>query len=486
MNTQSPAQLVETAINEIERLQTFDEASRAAYRKNTGIVPPYVPVGDGNFVLTTHEGLKAIHDLASIWRTGSLDAKQNLTPAAATAWMLQEFGAQFVAGTFANLTDYSAAATELSKQLDLRLGTSVREIVYSFPCRLFDDLSIGPFDIGPVRFCPRSNWLHELEERAQGASDAWAKPLHKFFSTPALSAADRESKLSVLPTRAQDVHDALAGCMWVATVSLAAIDQDRAKDQAKTAVRLAVNALGLRTNRLGAVQLRGPGDELRATQSHTIVQSLGADVRMAFHLDIPMTSGSPGQSKEYVLNSLNLRQAAGKALTAITLPSLSAKAKEPTIAQRWCDALFWFGEARRDSTEFMALVRYGMALDVLTKGSKKKGITELLETLFGIKASDAVMTSGTTLGKLVSQIYDEGRSQFGHGGRSALIQDLPASIEAADRLTSEALDRYALCLASYSGSQDYASFLAAIPSCLPKPVASTTASSGGATASSSP
>lgn len=486
MSTQSPAQLVETAVNEIEKLQAFDEASRAAYLKTTGIVPPNVPVGGGKFVLTTREGLKAVHELASAWRAGSLNAKQNLTSVAATAWMLHEFGTKFAAGAFANLTDYSAAAAKLSKQLDLRLRTGVREVVFSFPCRLFDDLSIGPFDIGPVRFCPRSDWLHELVERAQGASDAWAKPLHEFFSTPALSVADRESKLSVLPNRAQDVHDALAGCMWVATVSLAAIDQDRAKDRAKTAVRLAVNALGLRTNRLGAVQLRGPDDELRATQSHTIVQPHGEDVRMGVHLDVPMSGGFPGQSKAYVLNSLDLRQAAGTALTAITSPSLSANAKEPTIAQRWCDALFWFGEARRDNTEFMALVRYGMALDVLAKGSRKKGITELLEALFGMKATDAAMSNGTTLGRLVGQIYEEGRSQFGHGGRSALIQDLPASIEAADRLTSQALDRYALCLASYTGSQDYASFLAAIPVCLPKPAASTTASSGCAVASSSP
>jgi hypothetical protein len=485
MSTQSPAQLLETALKEIEKLQAYDEASRAAYLKTTEIVPPNVPVGNGYFVLTTREGLKAIHDLADTWRAGSTNAKHGLTPAAAVDWMLHEFGAQFTAGALAHLTDYPAAAAKLSKQLDLRLGTGVRKVVYSFPCRLFDDLSIGPFDIGPVRFCPRSDWLHELEARAQGASDAWAKPLQNFFSAPVLSIIDRESKLSVLPDRAQQVHDALSGCMWVATVSLAAIDQNRAKDRAQTAVRLAVNALGLRMNRLGAFQLRGPGDELRATQSHTIVQPVGEDVRMGIHLNLPRSGGSPGQSKAYVLNSLDLRQAAGVALAAITSPTRPAKAKEPTIAQRWCDALFWFGEARRDSTEFMALVRYGMALDVLAKGSRKKGIIDLLQALFGIKAIDAVTSNGTTLESLVRRIYDEGRSQFGHGGRSALIQDLPASIETADQLTSQALDRYALCLASYTGSQDYESFLAAIPSCLPRSRASMTANSAGSAASSS-
>lgn len=486
MSTQSPAQLVKIAVSEMEKLQALDEASRAAYLKTAGIIPPNVPIGDGNFVLTTRDGLKAVHDLASAWRAGSPSAKQNLTPAAAAAWTLHEFGTQFAAGAFAQLTDYTAAAAELRKRLDLRLSTGVREVVYSFPCRLFDDLSIGPFNIGPVRFCPRSDWLHELQAHARGASEVWAKPLHEFFSTPALSVDDRESKLSVLPDKAQKVHDALAGCMWVATVSLAATDRYRAEDRARTAVRLAINALGVRTNRRGAAQLRGPGDELRATQSHTIVQPLGEDVLTGVHLDIPMSSGFPGQTKAYVLNSLDLRQAAGTALTAITSPSLSAKAKEPTIAQRWCDALFWYGEARRDSTEFMALVRYGMALDVLAKGSTRKGITKLLEALFEIKETDAATSNGTSLGKLVEQIYDEGRSQFGHGGRSALIQDLPVSIEAADQLTSQALDRYALCLASYTGSQDYASFLAAIPNCLPKPADSTTASSGSAAASSSP
>lgn len=486
MTIQSPAQLVETAVNEIGRLQALDKASTATYLRTAGIFPPNVPVGDGKFVLTSREGLQAIYELASAWRSGSLDAKQHLTPSAADAWMLHEFGTQLTAGAFAHLTDYSGAAANLSKQLDLRLATGVREVVYSFPCRLFDDLSIGSFGIGPVRFCPRSEWLHELEARAQGSSDAWAKPLQDFFSTPLLSATDRESKLAALPSRAQEVDDALAGCMWVATVSLSAIDQKRAKDRAQTAVRLAINTLGLRTNRRGAIQLRGPGDELRPTRSHTIVQPLGEDIRMGFHLDLPRSGGSPGQSKAYVQDSLDLRQAAGVALTAVTSPSISANAKEPTIAQRWCDALFWFGEARRDSTEFMALVRYGMALDILAKGFRKKGITELLVALFGMKATDAVTSSGTTLERLVSKIYDEGRSQFGHGGRAALIQDLPASVEAADVLTSLALDRYVLSFASYTGSQDYASFLAAIPSCLPMPSAPTAASFAGAGASYQP
>jgi hypothetical protein len=486
MSTLSPAQLVEKAVNAIRKLQASDQASIAAYLKTTGIDPPNVPVGNGSFVLTTYEGLKAVYDLASAWRAESLEAKQNLTPATAVAWMLHEFGAQFAAGKFTHLKDYSAAARRLNEQLDIRLGNGVREVVYSFPCRLFDDLSISTFDIGPVKFSPRSDWLNELNERAQGASDAWAIPLQTFFSTSSLSGDDRELELSVLPYRAQEVHDALAGCMWVATVSLATIDKERAKDRAKTAVRLAVNALGLRTNRLGAVQLRGPGDELRATESHTVAQSLGEDVRMDVHLDLPRAGGFPGQSKSYVLNSLDLRKAAGAAITAITSPSLSARAKEPTIAQRWCDALFWFGEARRDSTEFMALVRYGMALDVLAKGFRRPGIVKLLEALFEIDANEATFFNGIDLATLVRQIYSEGRSQFGHGGRAALIQELPASIEAADQLTARALDRYALCLASYTGSQDYASFLDEIPNCLPRPTASTTGTSGGATTSSSP
>ena len=96
---------------------------------------------------------------------------------------------------------------------------------------------------------------------------------------------------------------------------------------------------------------------------------------------------------------------------------------------------------------------------------------------FEMKATDAITPDGTALGKLVSQVYDEGRSQFGHGGRAALIQDLPVRIETVDHLASAALERYVLCLRSYVGNQDYDSFLAAIPSCLPKPVAPITGDS---------
>jgi hypothetical protein len=67
---------------------------------------------------------------------------------------------------------------------------------------------------------------------------------------------------------------------------------------------------------------------------------------------------------------------------------------------------------------------------------------------------------------LIGQIYVEGRSQFGHGGRAALIQDLPASIEAADSLTAQVIRLYASSFAHYTGEQKYESFLEAIPDCL--------------------
>lgn len=468
-HTQSPSSLVETALHGVRYMQGLNSEQVAEQLKSSGPGPFEVQLGDGSFFWTTADGKGAIEQLARQWRSASSKAKLHLNAKSAYertcrnfGSMLEQFGSD---GQDASVTDTASFHAELIRRLDGELDGNFTDVHFYFPCRVLKDISSGPIDVGPVQFLPLSDWLDRVDRQAAPKLLSWTAPLREFLSTPFMSVIERDQALEQLPEAAIRVFQALSHCEWMASVGLRAADPARAHDRAAAAARLAIDVLGLAMNRKAAAALRGPGDELRTREAHVLSQVRTGDVLESWSLDLPDSGGTREISRQYVKDTVNLRQWAGKAITSVIEPTHTAGAKEPSIAQRLCDAIFWFGEARRDRTEFMALVRYGMALDVMAKGSRRRGIITLVERLAGLKGSDKVL-NGESLETLVGQIYDEGRSQFGHGGRAALIQDLPASIEAADVLTQQVIQLYAACSAHYTGEQKYASFLEAIPECL--------------------
>ncbi|WP_457335605.1 hypothetical protein [Rhizobacter sp. P5_C2] len=460
--TDRSQKLLEAALAGVAEVQAFDAKTRQAFLKQCGPIPPNVPLKDGAFVLTTAEGLDAIHQFGLAWRSTSPSAKPNLTETSASTWALMAFGEMIAA---APLSDLKTAALHLRQHLDARLASLSQNVVHSFPCRIFDDVSIGEFSLGPVKLWPPNAWLDDLEARANGKTP-WAGSLRDLLRNPDPSAAGYEARRASMPKRATEVLDAIGECNWVATVAILGAAPDRSRERAATAVRLALDGLGVQMTLRDARNLRGPGDELRATRTFSLSQADGRDLNIAVSLDLPRLAGVPGQARSQVARSQPYRDAVGKALIEITSPRQLSK-KEPPLLQRWCDALFWFGEARRDTTDFMAIVRYGMTLDVLAKGLKARGITKLLCALFTRAPDDKVVVDGTTLDTLVKRIYEECRSQLGHGGRAALLQDLPVSREQVDHLTSIALETYLMCLDAYRGDDIYEDFVAAIPALLP-------------------
>lgn len=101
--------------------------------------------------------------------------------------------------------------------------------------------------------------------------------------------------------------------------------------------------------------------------------------------------------------------------------------------------MYWYGQALREPMEFIGLVHAGVALDVLARGSYDRGITDLCSRLIDIDPDKAITPNGLSLRKIVQLIYKEGRSQFSHGGRLALLSDLPYGRDAAVYFTSTML-----------------------------------------------
>jgi hypothetical protein len=444
---------MQTALQEIEKVQNYSRDEDLAYRRASGLISPNFPDGKGKFYSTTKEGADAVRQIGLRWRSESKDRQRRLNEESAEKIVREVMGEALASTLWDKRNEPRAAWMDIRDRLEARLQQVSRDIEHSFPCHLLKDTSVGPFVVGPVTFWPRLAWISHVEATA-GNKPGWADAVRSIWEGK--SELPKDKTHVSLEVRSITRY---FECPWVVTAQVQGNDIGRSKERGRLAARLAIDALGVMLEHKHALKFRALGDRLSNGMDTTFAQAKGR-YWMGQSLDIPGLDGEAGLAPNFVAGTVRYREAAGKAITSFVALS---PADKPNLYQRWCDALFWFGEARRDTEGFMALTRYGMSLDILAKGGKAQGITALVAALLAIKADDPFLTDGTSLKKTVERIYNEGRSQFGHGGRPALLEDLPFSRKGADALTMFALERYVLCLEAYGGLDIYADFLHAVP-----------------------
>ncbi len=454
MRDKTCADLLAKALNEIINVQNLNDAETKQYINNNGPIPPNVPLGDGHMVCTTADGLRAIYAFGEQWRLESPERRRIIKKKDVCSLAVGVLGEVLRKRDWVGKNPNDPAlAADFKKRLDERLTAIQHDVVHYFPCQIFDDTSVGSFVIGPVRFSSRLEWLNEVETIGR-IKPEWVGDVHNAWTN------DSEIHQEITPanTEAQIIIQEFGACPWVAAVTIKGNHVGRSKERATTAVRLAIDALALITTPSQAACLRGPGDALHPTHSITLTQLPGRVPMMGYAGNVPGFGGPPNYARTLVTGIESFRQAAGSAISAITATE-SSGTNHPKLRERWCNALFWFGEARRDAADFMALVHYGMALDILAKGGKARGILRMVSALLSCQPTDPVSKDGPTLEQAIKHIYNECRSQFCHGGRPALLEDLPFSREGAHWITTAALSSYVLSLGHYTGTDDYGAFV---------------------------
>jgi hypothetical protein len=482
-NKPSDTKLWETACAAIELVRQYSAEERRAYFDSARFLPPMISTGRRGHVYTTTEGLSAIADIAEAWRTVDPMRKARINADRMRQIGISEFGAMLDENGMRLRADHADAVREYKQRLERRLDQVARDVEHYFACRVFERDGLPAFDVGPVRFLQRGDWLQHVASRAKGdvgwpdrVSGIWARKASWFdyLDRKAISRAVRRFLLrrknwpfvdlfrrAHTDLNTESVLEMVGDCRWIAAVHVIGNELGRSGERAKYGVRLAIDALGLLLSASQASELRGPGDDLNAR--HTVTLSLyeGLDLSAGHHMDAPHLFTTGESAKKYIDATSEYREAAGWAISAV----LDSDGAQPfsSLRRRWCDALYWFGEARRSSADFSALVLYGISIDVPSKGRGANGISDMLAGLFAIGVDDKLMKDGDTVRQIVSDIYEKGRSQFGHGGRSALIEDLPVSRATADSVAARALDLYLDRLRLYGGADDIDTFLAALP-----------------------
>lgn len=214
--------------------------------------------------------------------------------------------------------------------------------------------------------------------------------------------------------------------------------------RASTIVGLAIDLLGLRFQREDARRF------VKAGWGH-----LHGEIRLSndphgrllsgWNSPSPGLGGKPGALAAKVQAERTFLDAAGEVLGAYL--AARAKGEEGHLLQRWANAVYWFGEARREASDFMAVVDYGCAADGLSGAGGNCGlIADFAEAALNPKAQPTP-PGRLSVRQAVERVYAEGRNKLAHGEQPGLFEDQSDTRKIGDTLTSLLLNEVTPALA---------------------------------------
>lgn len=322
--------------------------------------------------------------------------------------------------------DYKARLQQLATRVSLDVDRHI-------PCHLFHlDQAVPAFAVGPVQFLPRAEWLDSF------VKDSEVRDLIRQVETRELDMEKLTDRSTTAVGRhALDVLRTLRQYSWVATVRMEGHEHARSHLKASVVVGLAIDAIGLRFQVEDARRFTKAGrqhlfaeDRLATTMDGRMLR--GTSVQM------PGVGAPPGVLAAKMVGEQSFLDAAGCILQHYINGRRSGHALH--LVERWANALYWVGEARREVSDFMAVVNYGCAADGLSgAGGKASEMTSFAET--ALKPKDETVPDGTlTVGDAVHKVYREGRNKLAHGEMPGLLEDLAEPRAVGEALLSALFD----------------------------------------------
>jgi hypothetical protein len=372
-----------------------------------------------------------------------------------------------------------------------------QDITHYVPVWLFLDQECPSFEIGPVRFVKREAWLDVIAERRgqlsdwmPGVRDVWAGrrlpggsawaglkgAWHAARKSPTVPSdwrrafmgarrLSRSRKVSNAETVARLVHSD----QWVACIDVSGFESEESHRRGVLAARVALDTMRLVIPNPHRRDLSTAADSTVPRSIDRLSQVAGQDLAHGWRFNRPGVSGRPGLAQAVVSQSAPLLKAAGSCIRAAVSDTPDKVHPCPGLAERWFNAVHWFGRACIADVDFVAVVMLVIALDVLSGGLEEHGILELTARLTGTPMSAAVLPDGTDLRKLVARTYKL-RSEVAHGSILAVHKTLDVERAQLESLAAATLSEYAIKLQHFkngSGANDRDAFLASLPLATP-------------------
>lgn len=444
-----PAQLLETILGDVLKAaaMSYDEWWALS---PFPLIPLAIPSGDGREYRATQEGVNAAHELcAQVWRNRE-DFRQTFSPAGFNKVVFQAIGETILNSRFHLPRDsaergsetvddafYSAMAADFEIYLNLLADAARPNVDRHVPCHLFHhDQLVPAFAVGPVKFLPRAEWIDRYVKNA-AALDHIKRVESREISYDALRSQ------ALAPRSDRDLHtawevlSAFGNFEWVATIGMSGHELSQSHHKASVIVGLAIDAIGLRFQVEDARRFTKAGRQHLYSEQRLATTPDGS-LLGGWSTQIPGLGAAPGALARRMQAERPFLDAAGKLLDAYVQGRLTGSA--PHLVERWANALYWVGEARREASDFMAVVNYGCAADGLSgAGGEAARMVDFAEAALNPN-SDATPTGSLGISDVVRKVYREGRNKLAHGEKAGLFEDLSETRALGDALLVNLFD----------------------------------------------
>ncbi|WP_316187434.1 MULTISPECIES: hypothetical protein [unclassified Bradyrhizobium] len=304
-------------------------------------------------------------------------------------------------------------------------------------CNLFHaDQNVPSFKVGPVEFLPRAGWLKRYIrsdaalEHVRSVQDG--RTTYEELRTHALAAGSDQDLRT-----AWQVLSSLNGFGWVATVRMEGHELAQSHHKASILVGLAIDAIGLRFQVEDARRFTKAGRQHLFSEER-LATSTDGKFLAGWSVQMPGLGSAPGALAAKMAAERAFLDAAGKVLQAYAVGRQTGRA--PHLVERWANALYWVGEARREASDFMAVVNYGCAADGLSgAGGEATNMMRFAEAALNPKGKP-IPAGSLSIAGAVNRVYREGRNKLAHGETVGLLEDHAEIRSIGDSLLTNLLD----------------------------------------------
>lgn len=313
-------------------------------------------------------------------------------------------------------------AKEMARTVRARVTEEIkrcsrRETV--FGCALFSEPDIRSFELGPLRFENRSDWLER-----KCSEGTISKVTRRRIESAWAGQRLRKRKPSNDSLVEQEIIRTVSNCRWVCTVVTVGLSTETALERAATAARLGLLAVALcwppaarALNRMGLAYDGAP------YQKNVI--AFGPTNAVLTKSSISgIAAGLPIKDEEwnaFVFENSEYFNIISEILHFLVDPKDDYRRAD--ILSGLAQSLLWFYDGCQETSDLVGVVKHSAALDALAGGKKSSGIKKLVEARLGVLPSEEVLNGRLTMGQFIDQIYNDARSRTIHGTNTKFTHD---------------------------------------------------------------
>ena len=212
-------------------------------------------------------------------------------------------------------------------------------------------------------------------------------------------------------------------------------------------VELAMDALGLCLHAEEARCFTRSGRAYLPAEDRLATSVGNGRLIRGWSVHVPGLALRPGELAKWMQEQRGFIDAAGRILDIYL--EHRQKAEAPLLVERWVNGLHWFGEARREVADSMAVVKYGCALDGVTgaEGNVDR-MAAFVKAVLKPDEDEERKDSALSINDAVDMVCGrDGRSGVAHGGMPGLLEDFRKPRRVGDGLLARLFFPLTLALA---------------------------------------